>query len=548
MIGALRDAWTVPDLRRLHGAWGLALLGGGASTVALLAYAYAYGGPLCVGLYGVARTVPATVLTPALVGLAERIGRERMLRGTTTLRAVLLGGCAIVVAIHGYPIAAIALASASAWLSAAFRPLQAAITPWVARDAEHLTNGYVAGSVVENVATLSGTLLAGVLVIGVGPAGTLGVSAAAMAASAGVLALLHVPAISRIPHGRSLAAVLRDAGGGITELLRVAPPAGVAVLTFAQTLVRAATVVLTVSLSVHLLGLGGGGVAWLTAALAVGGLAGAVPAARVARLNRLGRCFVLGVLGWGVPLVVLAAATQLGVVLASLFAVGIGNAVEDAGLLSLLPRELGGAGVGPAFAALEVVGLLGLAVGSVMTPLLIDIAGVRATAGAVGGVLALLALAHGQRFVRLDRAAPVPDRDLDLLSGLPMFAKLPLAKRQLLGTVLERRNYQNGEVVLREGAAGDTFHVIVSGRATVTVHGAPRPDLGPGAGFGEIALLHDTRRTATVTARGELCTLVLSRHDFLDAVLLVPASATAARAIAGQRLAADGAVSPIGHD
>jgi CRP-like cAMP-binding protein len=95
-------------------------------------------------------------------------------------------------------------------------------------------------------------------------------------------------------------------------------------------------------------------------------------------------------------------------------------------------------------------------------------------------------------------------------------------------------------VVLQEGDAGDTFHVIASGRAAVLVGGVPRRDLGVGDGFGEIALLHDTPRTATVVARGgDLCTLVLTRADFLDAVLAVPASSAAARQVAGSRLVAD---------
>jgi CRP-like cAMP-binding protein len=195
--------------------------------------------------------------------------------------------------------------------------------------------------------------------------------------------------------------------------------------------------------------------------------------------------------------------------------------------------------------ALEFVALAGLATGSILTPLLLHAFGARGTLALLGGGLAGLALAHAVRFRRLDRAMPAPDPEAGLLGTLPMFAPLPLAVTELLAAEIEPRQFAAGTVVIREGEPGDHFYLIVEGSAAVTVRGAPRPSLQRGDCFGEIALLRDTPRTATVTAEQPLRTLALGREEFLTAVTGNPASKTAADALAAQRLSTD---TPDRHD
>jgi CRP-like cAMP-binding protein len=120
-----------------------------------------------------------------------------------------------------------------------------------------------------------------------------------------------------------------------------------------------------------------------------------------------------------------------------------------------------------------------------------------------------------------------------------MFAPLPLAVTELLAAALQPRQFPAGAVVLREGEPGDHFHLIADGSAAVTVRGAPRPPLHQGDCFGEIALLRDVPRTATVTAQQPLHTFTLDRAEFLTAILAYPASQAAADALAAQRLATD---------
>ena len=92
---------------------------------------------------------------------------------------------------------------------------------------------------------------------------------------------------------------------------------------------------------------------------------------------------------------------------------------------------------------------------------------------------------------------------------------------------------------MREGEPGDRFYVVTEGSAAVTVAGVSRPNLGPGDGFGEIALLRGVPRTATVTAAGPLRALSLTRDRFLTAVCGNQVSAEQAEALARRRLSAD---------
>jgi CRP-like cAMP-binding protein len=136
----------------------------------------------------------------------------------------------------------------------------------------------------------------------------------------------------------------------------------------------------------------------------------------------------------------------------------------------------------------------------------------------------------------IDAAAPVPESELALLRVIPIFAPLPSMTLEQLASHLSHVSVPAGQVVFRQGEPGDLFYVIGEGEVAVALDGRPQVTLGRGAYFGEIALLRDVPRTATVTAVTEVELYALERDVFIAAVTGHAPSAEAADAVIASRL------------
>jgi len=532
-------AFAQPDIRRLEVGWGLSLAGTFSYTVSLLAYTYAEGGAGLVALYGVVSTVPGAVLTPMLMSVTDRVGSAVALRATTATRAALVSAAAACALLGAPAVLAVALAAAAHALSATFRPTQAVSLPWLARTPGELTAATVTATLVENIAALVGPLLAGTVLALRDAATGIAVSALCLLLATLSMRRLAVPDGGRAAASAVRRGLVRDALAGGVALVGIARPAGIVVLAFAQTFVRGALLVLMIVLALDTLALGEQSIGWLTAAIGLGGLAGAAAASRAVRLSNLGRCFLVGVAGWGLGVLALAGATTGAVAFAALVGVGVGNAFQDAPAFVLLPRVLGPELAGRALGAFELVVMAGMASGSLVAPLLVDLLGVRVALLVLGSSLLVLAAAYVSPFLTIDREMPQPTAEADLLHTNPVFAPLPVVVIEQLAAELQQHDYADGEVVVREGEPGDRFHVVTGGTAAVSVAGVSRPSLGTGDGFGEIALLRGVPRTATVAADGPLRTVSLARDRFLSEVSGNLLSAERAESLAQQRLAAD---------
>jgi CRP-like cAMP-binding protein len=148
----------------------------------------------------------------------------------------------------------------------------------------------------------------------------------------------------------------------------------------------------------------------------------------------------------------------------------------------------------------------------------------------------VLAALYWRRLAAIDKEAPPATRELALLRAIPLFAPLPVPTIEHLARSLVPVRVEAGQAVLRQGEAGDRFFVIGSGRATITADGRSLRTLEAGDHFGEIALLRDVPRTASVTAQTELELYALERDEFVAAVTGHSASAEAADAVIGARL------------
>jgi MFS family permease len=533
-LRAVADVFRNPGLRRLQLAWVGSVTGEWAYVVALAVYAYEAGGATAVGLVALLRFLPSAAVAPFAAVLADRYSRQRVMLTADAIRAVALGGAAAVALSDGPAPAIYALAALVAVVSTAFQPAQAALIPTLARNPQELTAANVASSTVESVGSFAGPALGGLLLAVTSPGVVFAATAGAFVWSA-----LNVARIPSTPPPREDAAeeaLHREVLAGFQAIFRVPSLRLVVGLYSAQTLVAGALNVLVVVAALELLDLGRAGPGLLNSAVGIGGLIGAGVALGLVGLRGLGTAFAFGLVLWGVPLILFGAWPETAAALVFLGLLGIGNTLVDVSGLTLLQRTAPEEVLGRVFGVLEslVVGTLGL--GAIIAPLLISLFGVRWALVATGLLLPALALVSWARLRKIDERTVVPERELELLLGLPLFAPLPPATLEHLARSLVRLPAAAGTEITRQGEVGDRFYLVDKGDMDVSIDGEIVSSLGPGDHFGEIALLRDVPRTATVTARTDASLLALERDEFVSAVSGHPVSREAADAVVAARL------------
>jgi hypothetical protein len=291
-----------------------------------------------------------------------------------------------------------------------------------------------------------------------------------------------------------------------------------------------------VVVAIDLLGTGEPGVGVLTAGLGAGAVLGSLGASLLVTTRRLGAWFAVGVALWGVPVTLIGVFPQQAAAFGLLAAVGVGNALIDVGGFTLLARLAPDDVLARVFGVLESLVALFIGVGAIVTSLVIGLSGVRPALVIVGLLCPVCAVASWRRLRRMDRSIDVRDRDIGTLQAVAMLAALPLPAIEQLARGLEPVVVPAGQVVFSQGDVGDRYFVIESGDADVIGDGAVVATLGPGEGFGEVALLRRTRRTATVRASSELRLQALRSTHFLPVVLGYTPSALEAGSVVDSML------------
>ncbi|MEA2484055.1 MAG: hypothetical protein QOC55_2002 [Thermoleophilaceae bacterium] len=287
----------------------------------------------------------------------------------------------------------------------------------------------------------------------------------------------------------------------------------------AQTIVAGALNVFIVVLALQLYNSGPAGVGTLNAATGIGGIVGAAAAATMIGGDKLARYFAFGLVFWGVPLVLVGGVPAEAIGLVALAMVGIANTVIDVSGFTLLQRAVPDDVLARVFGVLETVLIAGIGLGALLTPAIIAALGTRGALLVVGGFLPLLTFLAWSRLRALDAGPEAPREYVELLKKVSLFESFTPGTVERLAADLVREEIAPGDVVIREGDAGDRFYVIEEGDFAVQVAGEERATLGPGDFFGEIALLRDVPRTATVTARsGGGALLCLARSQFVPAI------------------------------
>jgi MFS family permease len=510
------------DLRRVFGAFLLFNMAEYGTWVAVLLYAYVRTGPASVGVVALLQLVPAALAAPPAAALGDRHPRHRVLFGGYVVQAVATGLTAAAMALEA-PIPLVYLSAAFAATSVVVaRPTQSALLPSLSQTPEELTAANGAAGVIEGTGVLLGPLLAAVVLIGATPALVFALAAVGVAIAA-LLVLGVRPgsggiAIDRARDTRQPAAS-RSFMTGLRVLLADADARVVVGLLTMRMLIIGAADVLFVLLALEALGMGAPGAAALNAALGAGTIVGGIITFGFIGRSRLSIVAAGGALVWGLALASTIAFGLPLLAIALVVAGGAGLAVLDVAGRTILQRSIRDEVLSRVFGLQEGLAMGGLAAGSLLVPILVAAFNLTAATLVCAALLPVAVSLSWSRLTALDARTVVPVHALALLRRASIFAPLPEPPIEAVARRAVWLTIPIGTEVIRQGDHGDRYYVMASGRVKVEQDGHfLRELLDPGDGFGEIALLYDVPRTATVTALETTELLAVDRATFLDAV------------------------------
>ncbi len=538
-LDSIRRVLANPGLRRIQLAFFGSLLGDWAYGTAMTVWAFGQGGATAVGLFVGARFISAAVAGPLGAVIADHVPRKTFMITTDAVRAVLVALAAISVGLDLVPSVVYVLAIAVAIVGAPFRSAQAGLIPRLVSRPDELTASNAVAANLENIVIFLGPALGASLLLLVDIQVVFWFNVATFLWSMAMVAGVRVP--DREP---SAAAPQQDADhesfiGEITAGFRVVAQysdlRNVALLAASQGLIWGTLTVYLVVLAVHVLDIGASGVGYLNAIMGVSTIVGGVVVlGRIGR-GRLATDMSIGVLGWALPLLLVAAYPSPITVVVALMVIGLMDPWVNVGLETIPQRIAPERVISRVYAVVEASLVAAMALGAFVAPLVLSVLGLRGALGLFGVLVTAYALATIGSMRRLDGRLTEPE-GLDLLREISIFAPLDAATLETLAHRLEVRAVPAGQEVLTVGGSSDCFFVIRSGEFEVTQGDRVLRTEGPGDFFGEIGLLRDVSRTASVTAVSDAEVLVLDRTSFLEAVTGFSESRRAAELVVSNRL------------
>lgn len=525
----VREAARNPRLRRVLLAYFVFNVAEWATWIALLVWAFDRDGVRGSSIIALVQLLPAALLAPVAAQLLTRLSRSRALQTgyvTQTLAQVLLGLALLSDAPYAWVAPAAAFYAVSMTLT---RPAHHAIVPRLCETTGELTASNAAGGITESAATFVGPLVSGLVVAAWAPGG--------LVVLMGIATLVGVLSVGwglepRVSSGETVvpeAPPPAPARAGVRDVLGDRSARFLVIMVAAEYALVGMMDILLVVLALDVLDLSAAGPGVLNSALGVGGLVGAVFTFTLIGRQRLAPALVLGALGAGLGFAASGLVPSVVPVVVLLAVSGGGKLFFDVTCRTFVQRLLPDRLLGTVFGLSEALMMAGLAVGSVAAPLLVHAVGPETAIAIAGSFLPVVVLAFIARLRHMDAAAVVPVEVVSLLGSVPVLSLLPSRIIERLAIESTTVEEPAGTVVVAEGQPGRHFYVIASGRLDVSRGDEWIRTLGPGDWFGELALLRDTPRTATVTALDAVSLHVVEREGFLASVGATPDSLHAVR-------------------
>jgi MFS family permease len=542
--GAVRRALRHRGFRLLAAASLVSNLGTWIYQIAFVAYLFAATHSTAwVAAAAVARMVPTVALAPVAGALADRLDRRRLMVASDLIRAALMVLLALLVAHDAPPAPIVAVAAAGVVLGSAYSPSISAELPELLGD-DDLAAGNATNGLLWNVTMFAGPALGGLLLLVTSASTAILINAGSFLVSAFTINVaLAGRTYTHAAHLRSTESLLTSTAGGAQVLLGDRIRRAVTLVCLGGYFVYGALTVLLVAVAEQSLHTGGHGYGLLIAAFGAGGVIASFGSARIAGSSRAASGLFVALALSAVPVCLVGIASSLWVAIAMVFLVGVGLCVVDITGITILQRLTPSTMLGRAFGMFDSLNYAMTLLGAVVAPPLVQAFGVRGTVVAFGVAVPVLSLGLVPALQRADAtnaaAASSLSRRVAILAGTELFGPCPQMSLERLAAQASTRTVKADEVVVREGDPADDLYIVLEGALAVVVggHGGPVRTLGVGDAFGEIGLLTDGARTATVSATSHALLLQIPGSLFVDCVQATPTMAEAVGGVVTSRLA-----------
>lgn len=519
-----RDVLRHRDLRLILTAFLIDQVGGWAYNVVLIVWAFdRTHSPTWIALATASGWVPRLLVSPYAGVLADRYERTNVMLASSLSSFLAMTGVALVVAANGPPALALALGALTICFACAYRPAAGAVVPDVVSERELVTANALLGG-LENLVIVLGPGIGGLMLVAGSPAA--GVTFNALTFLVAALLVMRLKVRSHGAAGAEGENVLAQFADGLRALRRTPMVVVLIVFCYLDSAVYGAATVIYVPLSERL-GTGSNGYSYLIAAMSIGGVLLAFAANRFSAASRLGPLILVGMLMLALPFAATAGVHHVWLAFLLQIVAGGGMLIVDILAITAIQRDLPGEVLSRVFGLFEAGVPATLLVASFVSASILRAFGLTTALLAIGfgfsgaAVLGLIPL------LRADRRAMIAVRALhpriELLESLDLFAGASRIAVERLARSATEVTVPADSVIIREGDPADAFWVLVEGQVDVSARGegARRHHLrtmGPGTYFGEIGLLRQLPRTATVRSLEPCALLRIEGPDFLDAV------------------------------
>ena len=515
------------DFRLLMAAFTASAIGSWAYNIALAVWIFDETGSAgWVGAATIGRFVPALLFSAYGGVLADRFERVKLMVVLDLASFAAMVLLAFETAVDAPVILAIATAALTSTLATAYEPAVAAMTPQLVGERD-LGSANALRNTIDNVCVIAGPGLGAVILLVGPPWVAIAINASTFLLSAVVVGRMRARSKPvDVTEGGQVGAFRQMAVGA--KAIASSPSASVLVAySVIATFVFGIDTVLFVVLSRDVLGTGSEGYGYLLAGLGVGGVAAAGIVTRLERKPRLGLVILAGMATYCLPTLVFLVSGNP--VLAFVLQVvrGAGTLVVDVLAITALQRSLPNDLLARVFGAFNALMLAAVLLGAIVAPVLIDEVSLDAALWFSGLVIPVLCLLGWPVLRRMDRESVARDALLApkvrLLAACNLFADVSAGGIDQLAGAATEVTVRAGQSIVREGEPADAFYVVADGRLSVTARGEADTvetlnDLSAGDYFGEIGLIEQIPRTATVTPTTKTVLLRIDGPAFLEAL------------------------------